>query len=227
MDFKTRYSTVVQPPPGPAISRPTASNPRPLSNTPTFNDAMHVRNTVFVDEQGCSAEMEFEDDDARSWHWVIYDNGNGEVNGSDKPKTPVGTIRLVLPPQPPHENNHEHGNNGEEQKGGSNGVHGDEEHYVRVTRVAILPAYRGIGLGRVLVETALKWASEHPQDVVAEFGPEDRWDGLTLVHAQVVVEAMYARLGFVTDTSMGQWLEEGMLHVGMWQKIKVLSQKTS
>lgn len=113
------------------------------------------------------------------------------------------------------------------------------EPYVKLTRVAVLPEYRGKGIARRLVETAVDWARQHPGELQAAddrvrrdvYGDASvspspsanaKWKGLVLVHAQVSVEGMYARLGFETDEGMGRWDEEGIEHVGMWMKLKQL-----
>ena len=103
------------------------------------------------------------------------------------------------------------------------------EPCVKLTRVAVVSAFRGLGLGRRLVEMALGWAAGHAGEIdeaAAGFargrgegtglGP---WRGLVLVHAQVDVEGMYAGLGFVTDGSLGRWEEEGIEHVGMFRRV--------
>ncbi|KYK55279.1 acetyltransferase, GNAT family [Drechmeria coniospora] len=84
-----------------------------------FLDAMAVRETVFVHEQQVPLENEFDDDDARSCHWVVYASINMteelEVRDEDgnvvQPRrsstrtTPIGTIRLVPFPHEPHPQN--------------------------------------------------------------------------------------------------------------------------
>ena len=92
-----------------------------------FLDAMTVREQVFVEEQGVPQENELDEDDERSFHWVAYAsipakqsspdgasqngaNGYHGTNGhahtdrriSTSTKIPIGTIRLVPPPHPPH-----------------------------------------------------------------------------------------------------------------------------
>ncbi|KAK4163677.1 acyl-CoA N-acyltransferase [Cladorrhinum sp. PSN259] len=86
----------------------------------TFLDAMSVREAVYVKEQNIPLENEFDSDDPRSFHWVIY----ASVNKTDTPAVispesgtilrprrsthislPIGTIRLVPFPHPAHPQN--------------------------------------------------------------------------------------------------------------------------
>ncbi|PGH10696.1 hypothetical protein AJ79_05287 [Helicocarpus griseus UAMH5409] len=214
---KPTFTTALLPPPGPSLTRPTLLDPSPQRNPPLFNDAMHVRTVVFVDEQRCVLENEMDADDARSWHWVLY---------NDQQK-PVGVIRLVPPPHAAHEDVVKEysagvikGFDGKEVQVGERS-YADSKNlgsaYVKLTRVALLKEYRGMGLARVLIDTALEWAVKNWR-VLGE-GEGKPWSGLVLVHAQVVAEGMYARLGFVTDKSMDIWVEEGIEHVGMWKQV--------
>lgn len=211
---------------------------------PILHDALSIRIQVFVDEQGCSAENEVDDDDARSWHWVVYTEDNPNEDSSrksgkekDNKKKAIGTVRLV-PPSHPQQHQDEHP--------GPSGMAG--EPYVKITRVAVLPAYRGRGIARHLVETAVEWVVHQQQQQqqqheratqIYQSGQETingasgasgansctqtqgeaEWNGLILVHAQVDVEGLYARLGFWRDEGMGRWLEEGIEHVGMWRRV--------
>ncbi|OJJ87910.1 GNAT family N-acetyltransferase [Aspergillus glaucus CBS 516.65] len=263
--------TAIHAPPGTTkLTRPTPSNPRPPTNPLLLTDALTVRNTVFIDEQGCSPEGEIDDDDARSWHWVMYarqsqdgdgngegGDGGGKQDGGEKEDDgeAIGVIRLVPPPHTPHEHHldispaHAHTDN-VKPVNDNNKINNDpparqygttHEPYIKLTRVAVLPAYRGRNLGRKLVETAIDWARRNPGEIEHAYsrvvrgreGLPDRdgggggsgdvkWNGLVLVHAQVSVEGMYARLGFVTDESMGRWDEEGIEHVGMWRRVDVI-----
>lgn len=240
------------------LTRPTPSDLRPKDNPPLLTDALTVRNTVFIDEQGCSPEGEIDDDDVRSWHWVMYspsrpggEGDGGEGGKQDREKEEVGedeaigVIRLVPPPHAPHEHHdispahahaHTHNPVNDTPVKQYDTTH---EPYIKLTRVAVLPAYRGRNLGRKLVETAIDWARRNPGEIEHAYsrvvrgreGLPDRdggdsgdvkWNGLVLVHAQVSVEGMYARLGFVTDESMGRWDEEGIEHVGMWRRVDVI-----
>ena len=225
----SQLTTVILPPPGSRISKPHRFF-KNLPNTPhTFKDAMTVRTIVFIDEQGCSAEEELDDDDARSWHWVMYADlapPSSECKDINQPNeevtpVPIGVIRLVPPPHALHV--HEHSDPAP-QADSSKEPHNKDLPYIKITRVALLKEYRGKGLARVLMDTALEWATQHADELSSAISTKgQRWDGLTLVHAQVPVEKLYARLGFVTDPSMGTWDEEGIDHVAMWKRIKVAS----
>jgi predicted GNAT family N-acyltransferase len=214
-----------------------------------LNDALAVRLEVFVDEQKCAAEFELDDDDARSWHWVLYDENAVVPGAKSAVRLPVAVIRLVPPPHAPHEHESGHGDESSMTANGDGIVNGSakydmkHEPYIKFGRVAVLAAYRGLGLARRLMETGIKWAEENAGEInralaevvekeslerkgteaeaEAEPVPMPVWKGLALVHAQVDVEKMYGRLGFVTDDSMGTWVEEGIDHVGMWKNLNV------
>jgi predicted GNAT family N-acyltransferase len=100
---------------------------------------MRVRLAVFCDEQSCSADAELDEDDPRSWQWIVYHGGE-----------PVACIRLCPSPHAPHPNGY---------------VDPDEEPYLKLQRFATLASHRGKGLGRMLVDTSLQWAAEHAQEI--------------------------------------------------------------
>ncbi|KAJ5651098.1 Acyl-CoA N-acyltransferase [Penicillium longicatenatum] len=216
----TPFTTVIQPPPGPNAKLVLPG--QGSTNPPIFNDAMIVRMRVFVDEQKCSAEGEIDGDDARSWQWVMYDPASENTNA------PVAVIRLVPPPQPPHALLTHPEDVGTKDLPAFDW---DHEPCIKLTRVAVMPEYRGKGLGRRLVDTVLDWASDHAAEIdeaVAQLASMSngtaiikKWDGLVLVHAQVDVEQMYRGLGFQTDESLGRWDEEGIEHVGMFRRLKL------
>ncbi|KAK6955795.1 hypothetical protein Daesc_003439 [Daldinia eschscholtzii] len=96
-------------------SRPHDQQPGHVPKT--FCDAMSVREAVFVREQGVPLANEHDPDDARSCHWVMYasvhftaepelrDPATGEVirpRRSETRSLPIGTLRVVPFPHPPH-----------------------------------------------------------------------------------------------------------------------------
>jgi predicted GNAT family N-acyltransferase len=187
------YTSAIVPPPGPSIAPDGfPAPPLPPNASQAFLDTMAVRIAVFCDEQKCSLEAELDEDDPRSWSWIVYNTES----------QPVSTVRLVPPPHSAH----------------PNGYHNpDEKPYVKLTRLATLAQERGNGLGRVLLQMALAWASTNQQEI------GKGWEGLVLLHAQTSVEAMYAKMGFVTDAKLGKWDEEDIEHIGMWKSITVHS----
>ena len=178
---------------------------------------MRVR--VFVDEQNFSADAEIDEDDARSWHWVI--------SATTAPGTsiPVAVIRLVPPPQKPHELLTHPDTISESSYDWAH------EPCIKLSRVAVLREYRGLGLGRKLVQVALEWAAHHARridEAAAQVaarshwtGRPARWQGLVLVHAQAEVERMYKGSGFQRDETLERWDEEGVEHVGMFRRVEV------
>ncbi|KAK3320531.1 hypothetical protein B0T19DRAFT_242520 [Cercophora scortea] len=111
-------------PPSPAITEGWAPLLPPSAQTNpviprTFMDAMRVRDQVYVQEQSVPIENEFDADDARCCHWVIYASVRkvvehevrSEANSaiivrprrSESYSLPIGTIRLVpFPHAAPH-----------------------------------------------------------------------------------------------------------------------------
>ncbi|KAK7538960.1 acyl-CoA N-acyltransferase [Phyllosticta citricarpa] len=217
----------------------------------TFKDAMTVRERVFVEEQNIALENEFDADDARSFHWVVYASSTTtttttkteadaqeERRRSDPSahRVAVGTVRLVPPPHPPHPApSDSHALDNSLAAPATHTTTAIAPPYIKLGRLAILQPYRKLGLARLLVRTALDWAAQHPHLLCPPPSPEavelakvegregalDGWDGRALVHAQVHLEKFYASFGFVRDESMGIWDEEGIDHVGMWLTLKL------
>ncbi|OJJ74570.1 hypothetical protein ASPBRDRAFT_193286 [Aspergillus brasiliensis CBS 101740] len=224
-----KFTTTLVPPPSSTNTPLTLPPPTTTLTTPTntpLTTALTIRRDVFIREQNCTPEGEIDSDDPRSWQWVVYadqEHTNSNTNGEGINPTPVAVIRLVPPPHAPHEilTHPETASSLPEWDLKS-------ELYVKLTRVAVVKEWRGCGLGRVLVDEALKWAVQNRGEIERAFrevtgGVEGEWKGLVLVHAQVQVEGMYRRLGFETDEGLGRWDEEGIEHVGMWRRVQVSS----
>ena len=185
----------VQPPPGNVVApNGFPADPRPKNAPQIFLDAMKIRIEIFCDEQKCAVEPELDEDDPRSWSWVAYQQSPNALE-----KVPVATLRIVPPPHAPH----------------PNGFHDpDEEPYVKLTRVATMTHARGQGLNKLLMSNAFEYlVSSQPNQISSQ------WKGLVLTHAQVSVEGLYTKLGFVTDERLGRWDEEGIEHLGMWRRL--------
>ena len=193
------YTTRLQRPPGKIVApHGFPTDPRPKNAPKVFLDAMDIRIKVFCDEQRCAIEPELDEDDPRSFSWVVY-QGPISADPGDVGE-PVSTIRIVPPPHAPHPNGF---------------VDPHEAPYVKLTRVATLSHARGKGLNKKLIREALGWLAEHPDEVGGG------WDGLVLTHAQCVIEGFYGKMGFVTDDRLGRWDEEGIEHLGMWKTLDI------
>ncbi|KAJ5490726.1 hypothetical protein N7539_002293 [Penicillium diatomitis] len=190
------FTTAIQPPPGPSArlvipseflqrtetpdpslqSASAITNSSSNENPPVFNDAMKVRARVFIHEQHCSVEGEIDEDDPRSWQWVIYATEAPSTTHSPSPLAsgtpqPVAVIRLVPPPHLPHEAlfhddavqdfSNDHGLSSQPLPS----YDWTHEPCIKITRVAVLPEFRGLGLGRKLLDVALDWASTHAEEI--------------------------------------------------------------
>ncbi|KEY64492.1 hypothetical protein S7711_07240 [Stachybotrys chartarum IBT 7711] len=243
------------------------SEAQPPSIPQTFLDAMEVRNNVFIEEQGVLAENEFDADDARSCHWVVYAsvhkvdepevrNAEGDIvqqRKSSTRSTPIGTIRVVPFPHDPHPEQDGHYWNGILKDADGKHVettaaapdvmfakdrattfHDGQEPYVKLGRLAVVKEFRGHKIAALLVNTALSWLKQNPSffdPSITELGLEHmgassekevpKWNGLVCAHAQKQVQGAWGKWGFQVDELMGEWWEEGMPHVGMFQRLEI------
>ncbi|KAF3143359.1 hypothetical protein TWF703_010771 [Orbilia oligospora] len=157
---------------------------------PVFEESMSVRVEVFVNEQGVPAENERDDNHDR--HAV---DGISPENELSQNRTPVGTIRLIPPTI-------------------------SKKSYVLLGRLAVLKPFRKLGLARLLVEEALRYAASEGSAGGFDLPGEGiKWDGKCYVHAQTNVQGWWANNGFYRDDDAGEWDEEGIMHVGMWKDI--------
>ncbi|TID17710.1 hypothetical protein E2P81_ATG10686 [Venturia nashicola] len=254
------------PPPGAALDtydHDALHNQQPGAIPATFREAMEVREDVFVKEQKCSLFNEVDEDDSKSFHWVVYasvgttsspsptikpipDVKDDERRASESTasRVPVGTIRLVPPPHAPHftpssPRTMPSAERAEAQRSDSKTplpqfYQEPKEPYIKLGRLSTLAPYRGLGLSKLLFNAAVNWASEHPSEIIPPKDPAeiealklegkkepDAWEGLVLVHAQANVQGLWEKFGFMVDTKMGTWIEEGIEHIGLWKRIPV------
>lgn len=158
-----------------------------------FHDAMSVREEVYG-EQGIPLEAEFDEDDARSWHWVVYASVASTASPppkdlrTDTPtdsaddtrrasaaasRLPVGTIRMIPAPHGPNKYLEKEGSDKHtdadpprevEQQSWAESKH-PSEPYVKLGRLAVLAPYRKLGLAKLLINTAMEYAAKHPDDI--------------------------------------------------------------
>jgi predicted GNAT family N-acyltransferase len=174
-------------------------------------------------------------------------DGNVAVRKQSVTKSlPIGTIRLVPFPHPPHpEPGSSYVADTLETGPASHNpppyifdrptiFHDGKEPYIKLGRIAVLKEFRGNGLSNLLANSALTWAKHNPtffNPSVKEMGMENIgalsiaeipiWKGLVCVHAQEQVQKQWAKWGFVLDEGMGTWVEEGINHIGMFQRLDI------
>lgn len=137
---------------------------RAIRGEEEWQAARRIRTRVFVEEQSCAPEEEWDEHDATSRHLLAF-------VGDD----PAGTARWRT-------------------------VAYEGRLFAKLERVALLPAYRGRGLGRQLVAAMI--------EDVRRAGFEEM-----VLHAQAHLESFYATFGFerVSDVFM----EADIPHVKM------------
>ncbi|KAF2683843.1 hypothetical protein K458DRAFT_247257, partial [Lentithecium fluviatile CBS 122367] len=192
----TEFLTMLPPPKGDLAEYDNTKpyNKQAPSIPQIFRDAMSVREEVYG-EQGVPLEAEFDEDDARSWHWVVYasvastassppkdlrtnvpansaadDARRSSASGS---RLPVGTVRLIPAPHAPNkylansEGNRVDKHPDASPPAGSDSHEGTHpiEPYVKLGRLSVLAPYRRLGLAKLLINTALQYAAEHHEDI--------------------------------------------------------------
>jgi predicted GNAT family N-acyltransferase len=113
-------------------------------------------------------------------------------------------------------------------------LHDGKEPYVKLGRLAVVKDFRGHRIANLLVHTVLRWMKANPSyfdPSIKEIGLEQlgasndkeipRWNGLVCVHAQKQVVPAWKKWGFEVDEEMGEWYEEDIPHVGMFQRLIV------
>lgn len=193
------------PPPGAALDAYDHDAPhdqQPGSVPATFREAMEVREEVFVKEQNCSLANEVDEDDAKSFHWVVYASVGTraspsppitpvpDVQGDERrasestaSRVPVGTIRLVPPPHAGHSPSSSPGSTpltepvdakrSDSKTPMPNFYREPKEPYIKLGRLSTLAPYRGLGLSKLLFNAAVNWASEHPTEIIPPKDPAE------------------------------------------------------
>lgn len=272
----TEFMSTLPPPKGDveAWDNTKPWNQQTANNIPLiFKDAMSVREEVFG-EQDIPLEAEFDEDDARSWHWVAYasvgasassppkgvlarsDSGNSPADDARRAsataqRTPVGTIRLIPPPHGPNKYIEEKpvAHPDDDTPNTEATIHTDEP-YIKLGRLAVVGAFRKNKIARMLLNAAINFAAEHPELIYNPPSPTTRelaalkaphikrqlsWQGLVFIHAQLQLVPMWEKYGFsealhdeegnVEIEAEPHWVEEGIEHVGMWKRIKVVESR--
>jgi predicted GNAT family N-acyltransferase len=216
-----------------------------------FVDAMSVRETVFVREQGGLLENELDFDDRRSFTWTAYASVPGHTKSapegghpmrkqSTSTKLAIGTIRLIPPPNTTNHAVDNNRNKDDTLRSGTtikSSIHDGYEPFLTLGRLAILSEFRKIGVSKLLIDSALTMAhdyphiiSEPPSSSLAEglrahlglnLHMNTDWSGLVLIHAQIELQKFWTQYGFEVDEGMGIWEEEGVDHVAMWKRINL------
>ena len=131
-------------------------------------------------EQNCSPVYEVDDDDTRSMHWLVFareDKGKEEV--------PAATVRLI--PWNPDEHAHDHDPAEQKEKAApatqsplwttpsysSSKIWDQQEPYVAIGRLATLAPFRGRSYARLLIDAAIAYAQQHPDQCTKPFPAPD------------------------------------------------------
>ena len=134
-----------------------------VENDTELQETFKIREVVFVVEQECPQEEEFDEFDDHSTHFIAYQEGS-----------PVGCCRYR-----------------------------NTEKGIKLERFAVLKEYRGKGVGKRLVQTALG-------NIEAS---QPSAGTLLYLHAQIPAMALYTRFGF---HSVGEKFQEaGLDHYEM------------
>lgn len=144
-----------------------------------FDALRAVREAVFVHEQGVPPGLELDEADPRCVHVVARD-ASGQA---------IGTGRLVPPD--------------ETTAGDAQGDAGTPAP-ARIGRMAVLPEWRGSGIGDALLAKLLEVAAAR------------RWNRV-LLHAQAGAIRFYQRHGFLPRGA--RFMEAGIEHLTMWRQL--------
>lgn len=152
-----------------------------------IEDCKQIRQTVFVDEQGFSAELEFDEIDAytNTYHLFMRIDGN-----------PAAAARIFMDKTTEHKIN--------EDKKEKNKAKSGESHTWHAGRICILPRYRGIGAGLLLMQ-------EIERKVIELLGRE------IILSSQVRAAPFYEKAGY---SAYGEeFYDEHCPHINMVRRL--------
>ena len=173
-----------------------------------------VRLSVFCDEQGVPVSRELDEHDRSAVHAVAMIVGGDEVPAGVAVTRQGAALRASA----------QAGRFLPMSLAGARGGHKDDgrtahaiggarlvrrpEGIAQIGRVAVLPAWRGTGLGgrlmRLLEEVSLARGSTR-----------------VMIHAQVHAKAFYDRLGYRVDGAGNVFLEDGIPHIRMMKPLSM------
>lgn len=172
---------------------------------------------------------------------IPSNGGHPNRRQSTSTKLPIGTIRLVPPPNnATHHFDKHRFMDGRPYTGPPRSlIHNGKEAFIKLGRLAILKEFRKVGVSKLLIDSALTMAHDYPyviseppsasakeelRDTLGEIlDMNTDWEGLVLIHAQVGLQKFWARWGFELDEGLGVWDEEGIDHVAMWKRLDLKS----
>ena len=171
--------------------------------------AVAVRLAVFVDEQGVPLACEMDEHDRSAVHAVALLEETGPAPEGDLAPARSGTARRAAAQAGKYLPLSLSGARGGARDAdvmapavGAGRLLRAAGGVARIGRLAVLPAWRGRGIGsrllRLLEEAALARGARH-----------------AVLHAQVQVQDFYARRGYVADPDAQVFLEDNIPHVRM------------
>jgi predicted GNAT family N-acyltransferase len=129
--------------------------------SPLIDDALNLRQHVFINEQGFDPLIEVDEYDDVALHIVAYIDNQ-----------PIGVARLIF----------------------------QENNKAKIGRVAVLKAYRALGVGKQLMEYLINYAQNHHLSELC-------------LSSQLHAKHFYAKLGFQAQGDV--YLEEEAEHIWM------------
>jgi predicted GNAT family N-acyltransferase len=166
-----------------------------------YEDALGVRYAVFVDEQGVPEDLEVDEYEAASTHFVGYRDAEAATEKEEEEAEEKEVVEAEAEAEAAEEAVDEAGGGGGRGEPVAAARLREYEPGVgKVERVAVRAAHRGEGLGAAVM------------DAVEAHAAREGFDELYL-HAQLHVEGFYADRGYERDGE--PFTEAGIEHVAM------------